>query len=263
MDRADALTKPSLTLFFGTVVVLSLPFWMWGAVAGQHLIPHLPVSGLMAFCPAAAAMLLIARKDGRAGVVGLLRRCFDLSRLRGRWGWLALGFALPPALLALSYLFMRLSGAPLPTPVLALSAVPLMFGAFLLAALGEELGWFGYAYGAMEIRLGALNSALALGVFWAGWHIIPYFQTGRAAEWVAWHLLATVALRVVAVWLFVNSGRSIFAAACFHAMCNVGYYSFPNGGSHYAAAYFAPIIIAVAVCVALIWGPRTLTGRSV
>lgn len=258
MDRMDAEAKPSLPMFFGAVVALSIPFWVWGAVAEEHLIPGLPVSGLMAFCPAAAAVLLTLWRQGRADAARLLARCLDIHRLRGRWLWLALNFALPPALLGLTYLFMRLAGAPLPAPEFAFAAMPLMFGAFLLAGLGEELGWFGYAYGAME-RMGALNAALALGVFWALWHTIPYFQTGRAAEWVAWHSLATVALRVIAVWLFVNTGRSIFAAACFHAMCNVAFYSFPNAGSHYDAAYFAPVIVAMAVFVALVWGPRTLT----
>ncbi len=262
MDRAEAGTKPSLALFFGTVVALSIPFWIWGAVAERHLIPGLPVSGLMAFCPAGAALLLTWWKQGRRAVLRLLARCVDIQRLRGRWRWLAINFALPPTLLGLTYVVMRLAGAPLPTPEFTLAALPLMFGAFLLAGLGEELGWFGYAYGGMEEKLGALNAALVLGAFWAAWHIIPYLQTGRAADWVAWHALATLALRVVAVWLFVNTGRSILAAACFHATCNVAYYSFPNGGSHYDAAFFAPIIVATTALVALAWGPRTLTGRT-
>jgi hypothetical protein len=214
MDRIEAEAKPSLPLFFAAVVALSIPFWVWGAVAEEHLIPGLPVSGLMAFCPAAAALLLTLWRQGRAEAARLLARCLDIHRLRERRLWLALNFALPPALLGLTYLLMR---------------------------------------------MGALNAALALGVFWALWHTIPYFETGRAAEWVAWHSLATVALRVVAVWLFVNTGRSIFAAACFHAMCNVAFFSFPNAGSHYDAAYFAPVIAAMAVFVALVWGPRTLT----
>ena len=262
MNQATAEKKPALALFFGTVVALSIPFWIWGAVADSHLIPGLPVSGLMAFCPAAAALLLTLWWQGREAALRLLARCIDIARLRARWRWLALSFVLPPALLALSYVLMSIAGAPLPAPEFALGALPLMFAAFLLAGLGEELGWLGYAYGRMEEKLGALNAALALGAFWAAWHVIPYLQTGRTVDWVVWHALATVALRVVAVWLFVNTGRSIFAAGCFHAMCNVAYFSFPNGGSHYDSAYFAPIVIVAAVLVALIWGRRTLTGRG-
>jgi hypothetical protein len=242
------------------LLALSLPFWAWGAV-GDHVIPGLPVSGFMAFCPAIAALILTWRQRGRASAFGFLRQSFDIGRLRGRWAWFALNLALPPALLAAAYGFMRIAGAETPTPEIAFHLLLIMFAAFFAAGLGEELGWFGYAYGPLERRFGAIGAAFVIGAIWAAWHTIPYFQTGRSAEWVVWHTLVTIALRVVAVWLFVNTGRSIFAASCFHAMCNVAYFSFPNGGSHYDAAYFAPIIGTAALLIALFWRPQTTVIR--
>lgn len=249
---------PRLAPFLILVVALSAPFWLWGAF-GPPLIPGLPVSGLMAFCPALAAIILIVRDGGVAAVAGWLGSAFDLSRLRGKRGWLALNFVLAPLLLALAWIAMRFAGAALPAAEIDWRLVPLFFAAFLAAGLGEELGWFGFAYPPMEARWGPLGAALALGGVWTFWHVVPYFQTGRGAEWIAWHCLATLALRVVAVWLFVNTGRSVLAAACFHAMCNVGYFQFPNGGSHYDSAYFAPIIASAALVIGLFWRPRAQT----
>ena len=70
----------SLPAFFLLVFALSLPLWIIGAVIRSQLRPGLPVSGaLMAFCPAAAALLLVcrltARRRGSPGGVWLPWRC--------------------------------------------------------------------------------------------------------------------------------------------------------------------------------------------
>ena len=46
---------------------------------------------------------------------------------------------------------------------------------------------------------------------------VPLVQVGRAATWIAWWSLNTVGLRVLIVWLFNNTGKSVFAATLFHA----------------------------------------------
>jgi hypothetical protein len=85
-------------------------------------------------------------------------------------------------------------------------------------------------------------------------------QAHPASVWIAWWSLGTVSLRVLTTWLYNNTGRSVFAAALFHAMCNLGWMLFPVYGSHYDPRFVAPILVAAATIVTLIWGPRTLTG---
>jgi membrane protease YdiL (CAAX protease family) len=41
-----------------------------------------------------------------------------------------------------------------------------------IAALGEELGWSGYAIDPMQARWGALKASILLGIFWAVYHYI-------------------------------------------------------------------------------------------
>jgi membrane protease YdiL (CAAX protease family) len=238
-----------LDAFLALVFALAAPFWALGASGGM-LLPHLPVSALMAAAPALAA-LAAARLDAREGPRSLLRDAFDLRRLRRRTVWLLVGIALFPALLALAYAAMRLAAAALPEPTLSVARAFVLFFPFFIAGLAEELGWFGYAFAPLEQRHGPLYAALTIGAVWTVWHIIPYAQTGRPVDWILWHCLVTVATRVIAVWLFLRTGRSVLAAALFHAMCNVAYFSFPNGGSHFDAAYLAPIVCAVAVLAAI------------
>ena len=60
------------------------------------------------------------------------------------------------------------------------------------------------------------------------------------------------------VWVYNNTGRSVFATALFHAMGNVSTFLFPNYGSHYDPRITGPIIAFAAAIVTAVWGPRTL-----
>lgn len=79
------------------------------------------------------------------------------------------------------------------------------------------------------------------------------------ASFSSWQSLAMVAERVLQVWLYNNTGKSVFAAALFHAMVNVTWQLFPNQGSHYDPRITGLIAAFVAVIVTVVWGPRTLT----
>jgi uncharacterized protein len=127
---------------------------------------------------------------------------------------------------------------------------------FFVGAIGEELGWQGYAYPALRTRRSALEAAVLLGVVRALWHVIPFVQLGRSAGWIFWHCLSTVGLGVIIVWLFVNADDSVFIAVLFHAMINVAWALFPNAGSHddpFIA--FAILMLATGLIIAL-WEPH-------
>jgi uncharacterized protein len=248
--------------FFLLVFILSVPFWWLGAVTGWQLLPGLPVSALMAVCPLMAAVILVHRENGIAGVAALLKRSFDGKRIRAKV-WYAPIVLLMPAVMVLSYGLMRWMDLPLPTapdanPFERVLAVPAMFLAFFAGALAEELGWSGYAIEPMQARYSALQTGLLLGMVWAAWHIVPYMQAHRALAWIGWYCLFTVATRVLMVWLFNNTGQSVFGAALFHASVNLGWMLFPNQGSHFDPRIAGLIVTAAAVIVTVVWGPRTL-----
>lgn len=71
-----------------------------------------------------------------------------------------------------------------------------------------------------------------------------------------------MALRVLLVWIYNNTGRSVFATALCHASVDVSAFVFPNYGSHYDPRFVAPITVVAAIVVTLLWGSRTLTGEG-
>jgi hypothetical protein len=102
-----------------------------------------------------------------------------------------------------------------------LAVAPLLFAAFFVGAVGEEVGWQGYAFDPMEARWGTAGAALLMGVLWALWHVIPYIEAGRPSAWIVWQCVNSVGLRALIVWLYIESGRSVFAVIVFHAMITV------------------------------------------
>jgi len=244
--------------FFLLVFTLSIPLWLIGAVTRLQLLPGLPVSSLMAFCPLIAASILVYREDKTAGVTKLFKRSFDYRRIRAKV-WYVPSVLLMPCIAVLAYGLMRLLRLPLPVPQFPGVAVLLMFLTFFIAALGEEVGWLGYAIDPMQDRRNALQASILLGLVTATWHIVPFAQADRSPSWIAWQCLNLVALRVLLVWLYNNTGKSVLPAALCHAMVNLSWQLFPNYGSHYDPRINGLITAFAAVIVTVIWGPRTLT----
>jgi hypothetical protein len=72
-----------------------------------------------------------------------------------------------------------------------------------------------------------------------------------------------VAFRVLVVWIYNNTGQSVFAAALFHALTNLSwigpFLDFGPTGYPLAAQRISALILAgMAVLVGVAWGPRTL-----
>src|SRR5262249_19094760 len=161
-------------------------------------------AGLAFVCPSLAAAILVYREDKGAGVMALLKRSFDLRRIKAR-GWYAPTLLLMPAVMAASFGVLRLSGVPGPAPTVAAVPTRLLGAGFFLGALGEELGWSGYAIDPLQKRWGALSASLVLGAIGAVWHYVGLAEAHRAVAWIAWWTLGSLALRVILVWLYNNT----------------------------------------------------------
>jgi uncharacterized protein len=188
----------------------------------------------------------------------LLSRVFDLRRIRKRI-WYGPIIFLMPLIYLLTYVVMRLMGLPFPDePFIPFLLVPLLFVLFFVLAIGEEVGWTGYATDPMQDRWSALTTGIILGLVTAIWHLVPLIQMGRTPIWMAWWSLSAVSIRLLTVWLYNNTGKSLFAAIVFHSMNNLSFALFPNYGSHWDPAVAGVITAIVAVIVTFLWGSRTL-----
>ena len=148
-------------------------------------------------------------------------------------------------------------GQPLPEPYIPLLMIPVFFVVFFIPAACEEVGWMGYAVDPMQDRWSALTTGLILGSVWALWHVIPWLEANNLV-WVAGQCFSTIGLRVLIVWLYNNTGKSVFAAIVFHDMINVSEFLFPNYGSYYNPVISGAITAVIVVIVAFLWGPKTL-----
>lgn len=248
----------SASKFFLLVFALSIPFWLLGAVTGLQLLSGLPVSSLMVVSPTLAALIIVYRENKTAGMAELLKRSCDYKRIRTKV-WYAPIILLMPGVMVLEYELLRFMGSPIPPPQFPMLTLLVMLLVFFITGLGEELGWMGYAIDPMQARSNALQAGILLGLAWAAWHIIPVVQAGRAPGWIAWQCpLAWVSGRVLIVWLYNNTGKSVFATALYHAMLNVSFFLFPIGGSYYDPRLTGLIVTGTAASVTVLWGPRTL-----
>lgn len=248
--NSNTSPKRSPLRFFVLVFGLSIPIWLieprdWPMTASVGT-------------PLVAALILVYREDGYAGTSKLLRRVFDQKRIKPKI-WYVPTIVLLPIIYLLTYGVTRLTRLPLPDkPYVALPMIPPLFVLFFILAVGEEVGWTGYVTDPMQERWSALTTSIILGSACAIWHFVPLIQMGRTPTWIAWWTLATVALRILTVWLYNNTGWSLFAAIVFHAMANVSFAVFPNYGSHWDPAVAGAITAIAAVIVTFLWGSKTL-----
>jgi membrane protease YdiL (CAAX protease family) len=242
--------------YFGLVLVLTIPFWLFGG-AKLPIPVDLPVSALASFNPLIAALILAYRRDGSRGSKALLRKALDYKRIKHKLWYLPILF-LNPLIMVLSYAVMRWADLPLPDPQIPWLMAPVFFLAFFIAAIGEELGWMGFAFDPMQNRWGALKASLILGLVWALFHLIPDLQNGQTTTWILWQRLGTIATRVLIVWIYNNTGKSVFSAIVYHAMYNVSWALFPNYGSHYDPFVTSMITFLVTGIILFGWGSKTL-----
>lgn len=242
--------------YFLLVFVISVPFWLFG---GNKLpIPvNLPVSSLMFICPSVAASILSYRSSGLDGIKDLFGRIFNHQNTKNRI-WYMPALLLMPTIYLMSYVIMRWTGLPLPAPKLLFITAPIFFIMYFITAIGEELGWMGYVVDPMQYHWGALKTSVILGCVWAVWHIIPHWQQSLSANWILWQSIHSVALRILIVWIYNNTGKNLLTAILVHTMDNVSWSLFPNYGSYYDPFFTGTVTCLTALLVIFLWGSENL-----
>jgi membrane protease YdiL (CAAX protease family) len=242
---------------------LSIPFWILGTILDVQIFPGLSLYQLPLAMPAIAALILIYRENGKTGVIGLLKRTCDFRNIRPRIWFLPI-LLIYPSIGFLDYLIQRISGTAIPWPHFSLP-IFLGYSTVFFMTFGEELGLTGYALDRMQQRYSALMSGLLLGLVWAGYHIPSFFISEfYAFGWIFWHVLYTIAGRVLFVWVYNNSGKSLFSMALFHWTFGLFWILWPQTGNlQKAPPVYDPRIAAIiamsyVTIVTLLWGSKTL-----
>ena len=214
--------------------------------------------------PSAAGILLIAATQGRGGVRAVLGR---LLLWRVGAGWYLAVLVVPllvPCALGIGLLF----GGSLPAVGLAVPEVlvTLLFSIFPGSALGEEIGWRGFALPHLQARHSALGASIGLGAVWAPWHL-PLWLTGSAGHPLGLYpafAVAIVAMSVLYTWLYNNTGGSLLIVVLFHATTNLPvslYLDALLGGAVPSFLIYVALTILTAAVVAVVAGPANLSRR--
>ena len=179
------------------------------------------------FGPAVAALILVAYTG--ASVRDWLR---GLVRWRvGPW-WYVVALGLPVALIAVQGAIFGLLGYPLDVasiPGRLVNFLPSAIVLALIAGLGEEPGWRGFALPRLEARYAPALATALLGFVWAMWHLplvfvdprFPHGFTSVAPQ----VLLAVLTMLTIFFYAFFytwvyNRTRSVLLCMLLHGSFN-------------------------------------------
>lgn len=261
--KTQVFGKRSLVRFVLLLFGLSLPIWIVGAVYDVQLFPGFKLFQLPLAMPAVAALVLTFREQGRDGIAALLGRCLDFPKIAPKI-WLLAIFLIYPSIGLLDVAVQRMLGIPIPSPHISV-IVLLGYSTVFFLTFGEELGLTGYAIDPLQERYSALMSGILLGLIWAGYHIPSFVISGYYTyAWIVWHALYTIAGRVLFVWVYNNSGRSLFSMALLHSTFGVFWILWPQTGNlqkappEYDPRIAAVVAVSYVAIVTSLWGHETL-----
>lgn len=230
MANARNTQNAQLVPFFLISALLALPSYiLMGLTAkGFILTPELAVSfvPLAVLAPLCAALYLNWQQGGWPVVKTLLARTLDFNRISNKV-WYAIAFGLPLTIVLLAGYASALLGLPQLPPEMPLVAVPIALAAFFFAALSEELGWMGFAFEPMKLKFGVIKATIYLGLALILFHVPLYYFLIEDPLLLIATLLFPLALRVLVVWVYSHTGKSIFAATVFHMVYNTCYAALP------------------------------------
>lgn len=249
-----------ILLLFG----LSAPCWVVGAMYDIQIFPGFKLFQLPLAMPMVAALILVYREKGKPGLLTLLKRTYDFRNFKPKI-WLLPILLVSPSIGMLDYWVARLSGVAIPPPNISFAGI-LGYCTVFFMTYGEELGLTGYAIDPMQQRFSALKSGILVGLVWAGYHIPGFIISGYySVEWIFWHAPYTVASRVLFVWVYNNSGKSLFSMALFHWTFGLFWSLWPQDNLQKAVPFYDPRLCALVAVfyvavVVFLWRPATLAN---
>jgi len=243
LEAQKQSNKRNVWLFFAITFCFSWLLWLPFVLDGIGII-QLPVSVtsimtlsvmLGAFGPMVAAIILIGRNQGRAGIKAYFRNAFSF---RIKPIYYILAFLLPLLVTACAHYIVNFTGldalpANLMPEGLAIPVAVLIipYFIFILIAGGgqEEFGWRGYAQEPLQQRFGILGGSMLLGTAWGLWHLPLWFMTGEGHAYYSFFafLLFTVSMSVIIGWIYNASGKKLVVPWIMHAISNVSVPLFP------------------------------------
>jgi uncharacterized protein len=279
---SHATTRAFPLRYFVLAFAFTWFFWGLGVLGERGFIPTLSgFTVIGTFGPMVAAVILTAREGGRAEVRSLLGRIVRWQVAPVWYGVTILG----PFVLTLAAIALHVAlGGQTPGLGALIGALPtvVFVSVYMLifVALGEEVGWRGYALPALQARHGAFVASVMLGAMWALWHMPQFFNPATLYSDLPFVLFLAylIPFSVLITWVFNSTGGSLLMAMLVHAVMNASTqlwkvlpeYSGGPGSMSAADAAVATVhanlmltvvLWMAAVSVVLVYGARNLSRK--
>jgi membrane protease YdiL (CAAX protease family) len=256
------LTYIIMLLTWGVMVVFQIP----GASATSTAAKVTPVGVLLlflgGFSPSIAGAIMTWRVGGRTGLRELWKRTMQFN-LGLKWYLTILLIPIAALVVQVGVQWMRggtLKQSSLFTHPLSLLGFTIS-SAILGGAIAEEFGWRGFALDRLLNKWNLWIGSLILGILWVFWHLPLFFipgtlQASRGNVIVEFPIFALWIMSLVFLfsWLYINTGRSLFAVLLFHAAVDwVNSFSgtIINGGMIDRLVH--AVVFAISAVIILIW----------
>ena len=224
---------------------------------------------------ASLAGIVVAAVEGRKGGVRELLGRFLIWRVGIQWWAFALLFTVIPSVASL-YLFSLFGGPTVDWSGLGplYSVVPMILMLTILAGMGEEFGWRGFAMPRLQARYNALVSSIIIGVLWGLWHIPLFLVEGTTQyNWrmdaglipaVLGYTVFIIAWSIQYTWVFNNTKGSVLLAAVLHGAGNawIGGYIDVYRGYWGGVVSFMVVSVVVSIIIVLVAGPANLSRTN-
>jgi membrane protease YdiL (CAAX protease family) len=216
--------------------------------------------------PSAVAIILTAVGFGKGATRRLLGQLL-IWRVGWRWYLLLLG----PTVLVIGSITLVAALRGGPTAALGMPLLSAIgFVAFMIfpgSALGEEVGWRGFALPRLQSNRTALSASLVLGFLHALWHL-PLWLSGEPDHPLSLYpafVIQFIAMAVIFTWLYNNTRGSLLLAVLFHAALNapLTLVLLPLGIANWALPFWlmAGFSVLAAIIVVAVLGPSRLSRQ--
>ena len=224
------------------VLTYLLSWGIWGSIALTGL-SNQWLFWLAGFAPTLSALILTVLQNGWSGVRQLLRLRWQVKPI---WYVISL-LGTPLVMLFALGLHVALGGdwpqyidpnhlvtSPEQWPLV----IVVFLYVFVFTALGEEVGWRGYALPRLQACFSPFTASLILGTVWALWHLPLFWLAGDFHQQlpISWFLLQVLGSTFLYTWMYNRTNGSLLIALLFHTSSNAAVGLLPvlpldNGGS--------------------------------
>lgn len=238
--------KTSIFLYLGTLLAITIPFWLLGSATHIHGLPfNMQLNVLLVFAIPLVTTYFIVRAHGVTSLKRVAADCLPRRRASGLG--LAVAFLSLPIVAVLVFFvvhfFVAFDGWSI-----SFYLVPVYFAVYYVAAAFEEIGWTWFATPILRKSMNVVNVGIVIGIVWAAVHTFPWYQ--QSGLWfMAGMIVFSILSRIIMTWLYLNNGRFLWLNIVYHAMINTTFTIF-HPDSSYANPFFyaialTPLVIGV------------------